>query len=218
MPFHQHRRPCGPSSSRRGPRSVRNFRWGRRRPGGRRVFGAVMSMPKDTSTRARRGPRSPDCCSSRASATAVAARSAGVSDSINTVTPRRARRLARVDVRRHAVLNLHGVRAAAEGPRHGRPRGAVPIRATPHLRFRGGRLGAVETRGTFTRTVRAGFSPRVSIPAWSTRPPHPATAPIARLAGRLRSFCKLRPVEKFRELREHFVDPRVIDGRTDSFI
>ena len=217
MLFHQHRRPCGSSSSRRGPRSVRNFRWGRRRPGGRRVFGAVISMPKDTSTRARRGPRSPACCSSRASASRSGPEHRDTVR-VDAITPGRARRLARVDIRWNAVLDLHGVRAAAEGPRHGRPRGAVPIRAAPHLRFRGGRLGAVETWGTFTRTVRAGFSPRISIPSWSTRPPHAATAPVARLAGRLRSFCKLRPVEELRELREHFVDPRVIDGRTDGFI
>ena len=59
---------------------------------------------------------------------------AGVSDSINTITPRRTRRLARVDVGRHAVLDLHSVRAAAKGPRDSTPGGAVPIRATAHLR------------------------------------------------------------------------------------
>ena len=141
MPFHQRRRPCGSSSSRRGPRSVRNFRWGRRRPGGRRVFGAVISMPKDTSTRARTGPRSPGYYSSRASASRSGPARRCLTHRVDAI-PRRARRLARVDIRRHAVLDLHRVRAAAEGPR--RASGAVPIRAAPHLRFRGGRLGAVK--------------------------------------------------------------------------
>ena len=150
--LHQHRRPCGSSSSRRGPRSVRNFRWGRRRPGGRRAFGAVISMPKDTSTRARTGPRSRDYYSSRGSANhSGPQRRDTVSRRRNNSRPGTAPGACRYQMERRA--DLHGVRAAPEG-RAARPppRGSTDPGRTA-LRFRGGRL-VLETWGTFTRTVR----------------------------------------------------------------